>query len=73
MLDWIPVTDSQRVVAIAYDASAEVIYVRFPNGVEWWYAGCPPQTWEEFSAPGTSKGTYIHQILNGRQNGRWGG
>lgn len=73
MLEWIPVTDSERVVAIAYDVNGETIYVRFPSGVEWWYSACPPQTWEEFTAPGTSKGRYIHQFLNGRPNGRWQG
>jgi hypothetical protein len=29
-----------------------------------------PQTWEEFSQPGRSKGQYIHQVLNHRPNGR---
>lgn len=70
MLTWTPVADSTRVVAIAYDPDIETIYVQFPNGVEWYYANCPPIVWEEFSAPGTSKGQYISQILNHHPHGR---
>lgn len=69
--EWIAVTDSERVIAIAYDAEKETIYVRFPNGVEWWYGACPLQVWEEFNAPGTSKGRYIKGSLDARPNGRW--
>jgi len=64
MLDWIPVSGSERIVAEAYDAEEERIYVRFPNDVEWWYGACPPDVWEEFTAPGQSRGTYIAQVLN---------
>lgn len=67
--EWIDIADSDRVVAIAYDATAEVIYVRFPNNREWWYQLCPPTVWEEFTAPGTSKGRYIHNVLNHKPNG----
>jgi hypothetical protein len=70
MLDWTPVTDSDRVVAVAYDVETETIYARFPDGVEWHYAACPPHVWEEFCQPGTSKGRYIHQVLNGKPNGK---
>jgi KTSC domain len=70
MLDWIPVTGSSRIVAMAYDPTTETIHVRFPNNVEWWYAACPPHIWEEFSSPNTSKGQYISQVLNGHSNGR---
>lgn len=73
MLEWIPVSNSKRIVAEAYDAETERIYVRFPDGVEWWYAACPPQIWEEFTAPGQSRGQYIHQVLNHKPNGRHGG
>ncbi len=72
MFDWIPVTDSSRIIAMAFDGDSETIYVRFPNGKEWWYAGCPRHVWEEFAAPGTSKGQYIAQVLNGHSNGAWG-
>ena len=70
MLDWIDVVDSERIVAMAYDAATETIYVRFPNGVEWFYAQCPVTTWEEFGV--SSKGLYIHNVLNYRPNGRFG-
>jgi len=70
ILNWVPVTGSTRVEAIAYDPDTETIYARFHEGVEWWYGACPPMIWEEFSSPNTSKGQYINQILNGHPNGR---
>ena len=69
-LDWLLISDSKRVVAIAYDQTTETIYVRFPNGIEWWYADCPAPVWSEFSAPTTSKGGYIHSTLDHHRNGR---
>ncbi len=64
-IEWIEVTDSERIVAMAYDEDEEVIYVRFPKGdVEWCYEDCPPNVWEEFAAPGQSKGRYINDTLN---------
>jgi hypothetical protein len=73
MIEWIPVNNSNRIVAEAYDAQAETIYVRFPNGVEWWYSACPSYVWEEFSAPGQSRGRYIKDVLNFKPNGRYAG
>jgi KTSC domain len=74
MLNWIDVMDSTRITAMAYDSQTETIYVRFrDDGVEWWYGGCPPHIWEEFSSPATSKGQYIARSLNGHENGRWVG
>jgi hypothetical protein len=70
MLDWVPVLGSQRIVAEAYDAEGECIYVRFPNDVEWWYGACPPAVWEEFTDPGQSRGKYIADVLNHKPNGR---
>lgn len=64
MIDWIPVTDSARVVAVAYAADLEQIYVRFPNGVEWCYESCAAHIWETFMAPNTSKGAYIRTELD---------
>jgi len=64
MIDWIPVTDSERVTAVAYSPDLEQIYVRFPDEVEWCYEECPLHIWEEFMAPGTSKGRFIHDQLN---------
>lgn len=71
MINWIPVTGSERIVAEAYDAATETIYVRFPKGVEWRYSACPPNVWEAFTAPGQSRGQYIHQVLNHKPNGRF--
>ena len=73
MVNWIPVNDSSRIVAEGYDADSETIYVRFPYGAEWWFSDCPAQVWEEFSAPGQSRGQYIDRVLNYKPNGRYGG
>lgn len=70
MIEWTPVSGSDRIVAEAYDPDAETINVRFPNGVEWYYAACPPDTWECFTAPGQSRGEYIASTLNHKPNGR---
>lgn len=69
MLDWQPVHDSDRIVAEAYDEEEEKIYVRFHDGTEWWYAQCPPQVWAEFTAPGQSRGEYIHEVLDHKPHG----
>lgn len=68
--EWVPVSDSGRIVAERYDETEERIYVRFKDGVEWWYGACPLQTWAEFTAPGQSRGKYIAQMLNFKPNGR---
>lgn len=73
MIDWIPVTSSSWIVAEAYDPETESIYVRFKNGVEWSYAACPPNVWEEFSAPGQSRGQYFHRVLKFKPNARHAG
>jgi hypothetical protein len=73
MIEWQPVSGSSRIVAEAYDFETETIYVRFHDGMEWWYSGCPPHVWEEFTAPGQSRGEYIANVLNYKSNGRYGG
>jgi hypothetical protein len=71
MLEWQPVEGSERVVAEAYDVATETIYVRFKkDSVEWYYSACPPHVWAEFTAPGQSRGRYIHNVLNSKPNGR---
>jgi len=71
MIDWIEVSDSSRVAAVAYDVEKETIYVRFhKDGVEWWYGNCPPHVWEQFTMPGVSKGRFIHEMLDNHPNGR---
>jgi hypothetical protein len=64
MNDWISISDSSRVVAIAYDPEQEAILARFPDGVEWQYLGCPQDVWDDFTALGTSKGRFIKHVLN---------
>ncbi|HEY8082990.1 MAG TPA: KTSC domain-containing protein [Solirubrobacterales bacterium] len=71
-IEWIEVGDSERIVAMAYDEESEVIYVRFPDGVEWLYEACPPPVWDEFTAEGQSKGRYIFSELNHKPNRRHG-
>lgn len=73
MVDWRAVEGSDRIIAEAYDEALEMIFVRFPNGVEWSYAACPRHVWEEFTAYGQSRGQYIHQVLNAKPNGRFVG
>jgi hypothetical protein len=73
MIEWIPVQESSRIVAEAYDLETETILVRFPDGTEWFYAACPPAVWEEFNAPSQSRGQYISQVLDAKPNGRWTG
>jgi hypothetical protein len=71
MIHWLPVIGSTRIVAHAYDPATETIYVRFPNGIEWLYSTCPPHFWEQFTAPGQSRGRFIHAILNRKPNRRY--
>ena len=73
MMEWIPVNGSSRIVAEAYDAEAEAILVRFPDGTEWSYSACSPAVWEEFTAVGQSRGEYIARVLDAKPNGRWNG
>jgi KTSC domain len=73
MIEWIPVSNSKRITDEAYDPQTETIYVRFPNGIEWWYSACPSHVWAEFTAPGQSRGQYIKDELNHKPNGRPGG
>jgi KTSC domain len=73
MIEWTPINGSARLVAEAYDPETETIYVRFPDGVEWWYSACPRDVWEQFSAPGQSRGQYIATVLNFKPNGRYAG
>ena len=69
-LEWQPV-ESKRIVAEAYMAETETIYVRFPNGVEWYYENCPFDVWEAFTEQGQSRGGFIHHHLNAKPNGRY--
>ena len=73
MIEWIPVSGSDRIIAEAYDSETERIYVRFPEGVEWYYTACPPHVWEEFTAPGQSRGQYIKRVLDFKPHGRHSG
>jgi len=68
-VDWEEIATSSRCTAIAYDPESERIFVRFRDGSEWQYHGCPPAVWAEFSDPATSKGVYINENLNHHQNG----
>ncbi len=72
-VDWQNVNFSTRIVAEAYDEENQIILVRFPNGIEWYYAACPPEMWESFTAPGQSRGQFIHHVLNNQPHGRWQG
>lgn len=73
MIEWTPVDGSNRIISEAYVPETETILVRFPDGVEWAYSACPPDVWEQFTAPGQSRGQYIAQVLDAKPNSRWGG
>ncbi|WP_220015747.1 KTSC domain-containing protein [Clavibacter michiganensis] len=68
-MDWVDIPDSSWVAAIAYDATVETIYVRFNDNHLHMYLDCPEEIWAEFSSPETSKGGYIHSVLNQRSHG----
>ena len=68
MIEWIECS-SRRVVAVAYDGEDERILVRFTDGTQWQYLGCPPSVWDEFMDPATSKGKFIFDRLNSHQHG----
>ncbi len=71
-INWIDVTDSERVVAVAYDQAQETIFVRFKKDeVEWWYGSCLPHIREQFTIPAVSKGRFIREVLDNHPNGRF--
>lgn len=72
MFEWIPVV-SEAITAEGFDPETDTIYVRFAGGREYWYSGCPQHVWEEFTAPGQSRGDYINKVLRFKQNGRYSG
>lgn len=61
--EWQPVTDSVVVAADAYDPEIEAIFIRFHKGAEWRYDDCPPHVWDEYTAPGQSRGAYVNSVL----------
>lgn len=73
MIHWQSVSGSSRIVAEAYLPDMETILVRFHDGVEWAYPACNQETWESFTAPGQSRGEYIHHVLNAKPHHRWAG
>lgn len=73
MINWQPVSGSGRITAEAYLPDRETILVRFTEGVEWAYRACTQATWQEFTAPGQSRGQYIARVLNDKPHGRWSG
>jgi hypothetical protein len=70
MPTWMPVSNSTRVSAIAYDPAGERIMVRFlKDGTEWQYGECSQSVWDAFSATGVSKGRFIAAILDHHPHG----
>jgi hypothetical protein len=63
VIEWRPVAGSTWIVAEAYDAETETIYLRLDDGAEWAYSACPPDIWQEFTEPGQSRGKYFHRVL----------
>jgi hypothetical protein len=73
MIKWQPVAGSDRIIAEAYVPETETILVRFPDGKEYYYSACPTAVWDEFTAPGQSRGQYIAAELNAKPRGPWAG
>lgn len=73
MPDWRHVTGSTRIVAEAYNEEEEKIYVRFHDGAEWVYEDCPMSVWEDFTAPGQSRGKFINEVLDHKPHGEFFG
>ena len=70
MIEWIAVEGSSWVAAEAYVVEEEAILVRFTDGGAWKYLACPPHIWAEFTAPGQSRGQYIHRVLKAKPGGK---
>lgn len=66
-IKWIDVDDSDRVEAIAYNSKDQAIYVRFPDGTEWYYGSCTERQWSAFKRS-SSKGRYIADVLDHKPN-----
>ena len=73
MIEWQPVAGSSRIVAEAFVAELKTIRVRFPNGKEWACSACSQAVWEQFTAPGQSRGEFIAEVLNAKPHGPWAG
>ena len=73
MIEWIPVSGSQVITAEAYDPETRrsmfVLQMVMNGGTR----PAPPPTWEEFTAPGQSRGQYLNKVLKFKPNGRYGG
>lgn len=70
MFEWMPV-ESNVITAEGFDPETDTIYLRFKNGEEWAYSACPQHVWEEFTAPGQSRGAYLNKVLKYKPNSRY--
>lgn len=71
MFEWRPV-DSEVITAEGFDPETDTIYLRFKkDGSEWWYSECPPHIWDQFTAPGQSRGAYLNKVLKFKPSGRY--
>jgi hypothetical protein len=59
---------SSRITEMGYDGDTATVYVRFTDGVSWWYTNVPVDVWEQFVAT-SSKGRFINETLDGYPNG----
>ena len=67
MVEMFPVASS-RITEMGYDQESVTVYVRFTDGVSWFYMNVPFDVWEEFVAS-PSKGRFITDTLDAYQNG----
>lgn len=62
--EWITVDDSTVVHQMAFDETAQRIFVRLKLGGMLVFEDCQTRTWALFRVPGISKGAYVSQVLS---------
>jgi hypothetical protein len=65
-LEWIGVTNSTLVSAVAFDEAAERIFVKLHSGKVWLFDDCTSDLWEAFVSSGISKGEFMTGVLERR-------
>lgn len=67
-MQMLPVSSS-RITHMGYDDESATVYVRFTDGTPWRYVHVPPTVWRAFVSS-SSKGRFIHDVLDRYRNGR---
>lgn len=67
MVEMFPVASS-RITEMGYESDTATVYVRFTDGISWYYMNVPVDVWEQFVAS-PSKGRFIKETLDAYQKG----